>query len=337
MENETKAKYHHLIPKTYMSAWSRKNGTLRGEFKNNPGVFVERNKENIAGITDFHSIKVGMPICTQADTDTIFASVLPYTVTYEGKVLHDTLEMNKLFYDFDKWEITRANGTRARKRQIRHEIEQVKIKDIETNWSKKYENAWPSQVAVIEDKILNANADFTPAFDRDYIMRFFTALDWRGFTSNAQFESTLSLLCHDILKLGDIHIPEDERLLPSLATAAEEMRHNLLLQYYRQYLNDTGVIYQAAMANLMHTSFHFLVSDGPTTFITSDTPAFVYKQPDNTLVGLLPITPKILMVQGKNTDNDGSYYITHITEDAVNYYNRIICDNAEEFVIITYN
>ena len=139
------------------------------------------------------------------------------------------------------------------------------------------------------------------------------------------------------MKLGDIHIPEDERLLPSLATAAEEMRHNLLLQYYRQYLNDTGVIYQAAMANLMHTSFHFLVSDGPTTFITSDTPAFVYKQPDNTLVGLLPITPKILMVQGKNTDNDGSYYITHITEDAVNYYNRIICDNAEEFVIITYN
>lgn len=181
----------------------------------------------------------------------------------------------------------------SEKKQIRHEIEQVKIKDIEANWSTKYENEWSAQVAVIEDKILNATADSIPAFDREYIMKFFTALDWRGFTSNAQFESALSLLCHDIMKLGDIDIPEEDRILPSLTTAEEEMRHNLLLQYYRQYLNDTGVIYQAAMANLKYTSFHFLVADGPTMFITSDTPAFVYKRPDDTLAGLLPITPCI--------------------------------------------
>ena len=167
-------------------------------------------------------------------------------------------------------------------------------------------------------------------------MKFFTALDWRGFTSNAQFESTLSLLCHDIMKLGDIDIPEEDRLLPSLTTAEEEIRHNLLLQYYRQYLNDTGVIYHAAMANLKYTSFHFLVADGSTMFITSDTPAFVYKRPDDTLAGLLPITPRILMVQGKNTDNDGSYYITHITDEAVQHYNKIIRENAEEFVILTW-
>lgn len=336
MADETKAKYHHLVPKTYLSAWSRGYGTLKVEYKNDPGVIVERNKDNIAGITNFHSIKAGMPICTQADTDLIFAAVSPFTVTYEGKVIHDTLELNKLFYDFDKWEITRADGTPVRKKQIRHEIEQVKIKDIEANWSIKYENDWSAQVTVIEDKILNATNDSIPAFDREYIMKFFTALDWRGFTSNAQFESALSLLCHDIMKLGDIDIPEEDRLLPSLTTAEEEMRHNLLLQYYRQYLNDTGVIYHAAMANLKYTSFHFLVADGPTMFITSDTPAFVYKRPDDTLAGLLPITPRILMVQGKNTDNDGSYYITHITDEAVQRYNKIIRENAEEFVILTW-
>ena len=239
-----------------------------------------------------------------------------------------------MFYDFDKWEITRADGTSVSKRRILHEIEQVKIKDIEANWSTKYENAWSAQVAVIEDKILNATANSIPAFDHEYIMKFFTALDWRGFTSNAQFESTLSWLCHDVLKLGDIDIPEEDRLLPSLKTAEEEMRHDLLLQYYRQYLNDTGVIYQAAMVNLKHTSFHFLVSDGPTMFITSDTPAFVYKRPDDTLAGLLPITPRILMVQGRNTDDDGSYYITHITDEAVQRYNTVIRENADEFVII---
>lgn len=240
------------------------------------------------------------------------------------------------FYDFDNWKITRPDGTSVSKKKIRHEIEQVKIKDIEANWSEKYENTWSTHVSIIEEKILNASVDSIPAFDREYIMKFFTALDWRGFTSNAQFERTLSWLCHDIMKLGDIDIPEEDRILPSLKTAEDEMRHNLLLQYYRQYLNDTGVIYQAALANLKHTSFHFLVSDGPTMFITSDTPAFIYKRPDNALVGFLPITPQILMVQGKNTDNDSSYYITHITDEAVQNYNKVIRENAEEFVIINW-
>lgn len=336
MPNSTQAKYHHLIPQTYMAAWSRRNGTLRVEFKNNPGVIEERNKEHLAGITDFHSIKAGMPICTQADTDLIFASVLPYTVSYDGEAIQDTLKLNRLFYDFNNWRITRSDGTSVSKKKIRHEIEQVKIKDIEANWSEKYENAWSTHVSIIEEKILNASTDSIPAFDREFIMKFFTALDWRGFTSNPQFESTLSLLCHDIMKLGDIDIPEEDRILPSLKTAEDEMRHNLLLQYYRQYLNDTGVIYQTALANLKHTSFHFLVSDGPTMFITSDTPAFIYKRPDNALVGLLPITPQILIVQGKNTDNDNSYYITHITDEAVQNYNKVIRENAKEFVIINW-
>lgn len=334
MANATQAKYHHLIPQTYMAAWSRGNGTLRVEFKNNPGVIKERNKEHIAGITDFHSIKAGMPICTQADTDLIFASTSPYIVSYNGEVIRDTLKLNMLFYDFDNWEISRPDGTPVNKKRIRREIEHVKIKDIEANWSAKYENTWSTHVSIIEEKILNTTAKSIPAFDREYIMKFFTALDWRGFTSNTQFEDVLSWLCHDIMKLGDIDIPEENRILPSLKTAEEEMRHNLLLQYYRQYLNDTGVIYKTAIANLKYTSLHFLVSDGPTMFITSDTPAFIYKRSDNAFVGLLPITPRILMVQGKNTGNDNSYYITHITDETVQNYNNVIRENADKFIII---
>ena len=316
-----------------MDAWGRGNGTLKVEFKNNPGVIEEKNKGNIAGITDFHSIKAGMPICTQADADLIFAAVSSYTVTYDGNVISNTLELNKVFYDFDNWTITRADGTPVRKRRIRNEIEQVKIKDIEVNWSTKYENTWSNQVSIIQDKILNATADAIPAFDREYIMKFYTALDWRGFISNKQFENAVTWLCHDIMDLGNINIPEEERLLPSLTTVEDEMRHNMLLKYYRQYLNDTGIIYTTAMANLGNTSFHFLIADGPTKFITSDTPAFVYKRSDGLFAGLLPITPRILMVQGKNRDNDNHYYITHITDEAVQEYNKTIYENADKFVI----
>jgi len=336
MPNQTQAKYHHLIPQTYMSPWANESGTLKVEFLDTPGIIEERNKERVAGITDFHSIKAGMPLCTKADTDLIFACLSPYCVEYDGNVINNTHDMNKFFYDFDKWIITRPDGTLVSKKSLLREIEKVKIKDIEANWSEKYENTWSRQVGIIEQNILHASGESIPEFDRTYIMKFFTALDWRGFNSNAQFEETLSWLCNDIFSLGQLTIPEEERVLPSLKTAADEMRHNVLLKYYRQYLNDTGVIYKNALENIKHTSFHFLISDGPTLFITSDTPAFVHKRSDGAYVGLLPITPRILLAQGKNTSQDNMYYISHITDEAVQKYNTIIRQNAEEFVILNW-
>ena len=116
MPNQTQAKYHHLIPQTYMSPWANASGTLNVEFISEPGAVLERNKEKIAGVTDFHSIKVGTPLCTQADTDLIFDCLKPYNVEYEGKAITNTLDMNRLFYDFDKWIITRPDGSPVSKK-----------------------------------------------------------------------------------------------------------------------------------------------------------------------------------------------------------------------------
>ncbi len=330
--SETQAKYHHLVPRTYMSAWAHGNGTLNIEFLSDPGNILERNKKKIAGITDFYSIKAGMPLCTQADTDILFAPITPYTIEYDGNLLQSSLEMNKAYFDFDNWNITRADGTPVSKKNIKQEIEKIKLKDIEYNWSTKYENRWVLEVSSIKAAVLSTPKGSISAFDKEYLMKFFTALDWRGFKSNQQFEDICNELCCGILDNEDI--PETDRILPSLKTAVDEMRHYLLLQYYRKYLNDTGVIYQDAIANLQHTNFHFLIADGPTTFITSDSPAFTNKRNDGKLVGLLPITPKILMSKGKCSDGNTLYYVTHITDDAVKRYNDAIRANADEFVII---
>ena len=99
---ETKAKYHHLIPQTYMSASANGSGTLKVEFKNNPGVITERNKERIAGITDFHSIRAGMPLCTEDDAKTIFSSVLGYMVECNGEKLAGPLDLNKHYAQHQK-------------------------------------------------------------------------------------------------------------------------------------------------------------------------------------------------------------------------------------------
>lgn len=328
---ETQAKYHHLDPQTYMSAWMHGKGTLNVEFLDAPGDIVKRNKERIAGITDFHSIRAGMPLCTEIDANIIFEPVLSYIVEYEGNILQSSLDMNKYYYDFESWIIKRVDGSPVSKKSIKREIEKKKIKDIETNWSTKYENNWASEVAKIEAAVLHAPDGSNSMFDQEYLMKFFTALDWRGFKSNHSFEEMYKTLTCGLL--DDLEIPVDERILPSIKTAADEIRHNLLLQFYRRYLSDAGVIFKDAMANLQHTNFHFLIADGPTKFITSDSPAFMHRRDDKKLVGLLPITPRILMAKGKRREDDGLYYVTHITDEAVKRYNGVIRSNAEEFII----
>lgn len=144
------------------------------------------------------------------------------------------------------------------------------------------------------------------------------------------FENTYQTLAS---MLEDVEIPENERVLPSLKTASDEMRHYLLLQFYWKFLNDSGVIYQDAMANLANTNFHFLISDGPAKFCTCDIPAFIYERDDKKLMGLLPVSPRILLAKGKNSDYSENYYISHITDEAVQKYNNIIRKHATEFVI----
>lgn len=328
---ETQAKNHHLIPKTYMSAWANQSGTLDIEFLSNPGVIVPRNKEKIAKINNYHSIIAGMSLCTKSDTDKIFSVLSDCCVEVNGKVITDSMEMNKLFYDFDNWIITRKDGTLESKKSIKDKIKNVKIKDIETNWNVKYENKWNSVVEDIEKNILSTTSKYVPSFHKDYLMRFFVALNWRGFQSNKQFEDMLKVITEG--SLDSIEIPPEERVLKCLETAADEIRHELLLKFYRQYLDDKGVIYEYAMKNLNYTEFCFLISDGPTYFDTSDSPSFVFKRNDGLLQGIMPITPRIILSQGKRTDKSDKYYIYHIKDEDVQKYNAIIKENATEFII----
>lgn len=330
---ETKAKYHHLIPRTYLSAWEHGNGTLFVRFLDNKENVVERNKDKIAGITNYHSIVAGMPIVTKNDADIIFACLADLEIHYNDVIITDSLELNRIYYDFENWCIYRKDGTVVSKKKLKSEIDKVKIRDIETMWSSKYEDAWGIIRSELEHSILNATEGKIPDTHKEYLMKFYTALDWRSIKSNVQFNDAWEWLCKEVFCLDEIDIPAEERELPILDNVAEEMKHNLLLKFYRKYLNDDGVIYTNAMANLANTSFHFLVADGLETFNTSDNPVFVFRRRDGMLQGVLPLTPRILMAQGRNSEKDDSFYITHITDEVVKRYNLEIEKNASSFVV----
>ena len=45
------------------------------------------------------------------------------------------------------------------------------------------------------------------------------------------------------------------------------------------------------------------------------------------------MSPRILMAQGRNSDHDENFYVTHITDEAVKRYNIEIEKNAANFVV----
>lgn len=329
---ETNAKYHHLIPRTYLSAWEHGKGTLYVRFLNNKNV-VERNKDRIAGVTNYYSIVAGMPIVTAEDADKIFSCLKNLEVHYRGEIVSDNLKLNSIYYDFINWEVYRKDGSVESKKKLKSEIDKVKIRDIEKLWSMKYETQWEKVRSELESRILNSSNGIITSVNKEYLMKFYTALDWRSIKSNSTFNEVWELLCKKKLHLDEIDIPKNNRKLLMLDNASEEMKHDLLLAYYRNYLNDSGIIYKHAMESLAKTSFHFLVAGGVETFNTSDNPAFQFKRSDGKIEGILPLTPRILMVQGKCLTQDPNFYVTHITERDVVEYNVEIERNASKFVV----
>ena len=144
----------------------------------------------------------------------------------------DSLELNKIYYDFENWTVYRKGSSIVSKKKFKSEIEKVRIRDIETLWSSKYEDAWGTVRSELEEAIMNSLDGIIPNTNKEYLMKFYTTLDWRSIKSNIQFNDVWEWICKEVLRLDEIDIPEEDRGLPIIDNAAEEMKHNLLLKFY---------------------------------------------------------------------------------------------------------
>lgn len=234
---------------------------------------------------------------------------------------------------FNEWIITRADGSIVNKKSLKNKIDQIKIQDIENMWAEKYENKWSTVRKIIEEKVLT-NKSSVSRFYFEYLTKFFVVLDWRSLASNEEFCRVFEEISSNQLYLNKIEIPKDERELPMFETVSDYTKHCLLLRYYRQFLNDNGIIYEHAKQLMRKITFRFLVTEGHTKFITSDNPAFMNNYSNGTKAGMLPISPKILMIIGKDSSNKDKYYITKIPDLEVKRYNEVIKKHSGQFVVI---
>ncbi|PFH86464.1 DUF4238 domain-containing protein [Bacillus sp. AFS088145] len=328
-----KAKYHHLIPRTYLQSWCFSNDSLHAYSKSDLTKKKQLNINNHFGIQNYHTIKVGMPICTDEDLKKIFQSLNGYKVEYEGKLLQSLKEYNQYFYDFDEWKIyyakTESIVPKKKKNTIKSEINQCRIVDIEEAWSRQYENGWNSLKQIIEQKLLTTNALEIDAFNKEELMKFIVSLDWRSEKGNEELEKILEFI-NKLLPLKEIDLSKDDRSIAFETNAYEWSKRNYLLKEFNEFLQGKGIINDQVNSYIRDCTLEFFIANGNVGFLTSDNPSFIYHFNDG-LSHVMPLTPKILVrVLKGSTDK---YFIKLLNDELVQWFNGIIIENSNELAL----
>lgn len=331
----TKAKYHHLVPQTYLKSWTQ-NGKSIKVIDKKSGKFETQNIERNFGEIQFHSIVAGMPICEESDLNEIYKILNGCDVFYKEERLNTLFDVNYHYSFKDEWKILK-NGFEVSKKEkniIMSDIEKTKIRDIEELWSKKYEDKWPMLLDIIQQKIELRRSPIIDEFYKGLIMKMVVALNWRGFQGNDIYKDAFCNV-NNITNLKEIQIPKKSRFKSYLENVSDEYEHQILLEKYREFLRNDGIIYHNAKIYIQRLTIKFYIAGGKRDFYTSDNPSFVDKNLDGQRVHYFPVTPRILIVIGNYEKKSNKYYIETINDKNVNDINRIIKENSVRYTVVS--
>lgn len=331
----SEAIYHHLVPRTYLKSWCH-HGYSAHAYKKEGGKIREGvNVNSHFGYNHYHSLKVGMSYLSEKDLSQIFKALSGFQVKYEGRNLESLKEWNEKFFDNGNWELIYPNGKpvpKKRRNELYQIIEHAALPVIEAGWSRKYENKWNKVLRIIEQKVLFQEEDIEiPEFYKGYLMKMIVSLGWRSERSREIYTEVLNQI-DDAINLSHIVIERKDSRLPFKKNVLDVIKHEYLLKEYRNFLNETGVIYIEAKEYIRRCSLTFFVASGECRFITSDNPSFI-RSNSNFQVPTMPVTPRVLVEVGTDKEKRGTYQIRHIEDDLVKKYNKIIMDNSERMVL----
>ncbi|MEB2589402.1 DUF4238 domain-containing protein [Bacillus cereus] len=341
---DTGAIYHHLTPQTYMRAWKHRKSSVYVVDKGKNDLGQSRNTGKFGGIKHYHSIRAGSLVYSEQDCQDFFQPLEKYTIEIDGEVVNNQLDMNKMFFEFDKWNIRDSSGnivSEQIKKSLKSSILSIIKKDIEVGWDRKYENYWNSINQDITNGIfLNANSisqnHLMKAIKRDELIKFMVSLEWRTKPYHPELQKALdNTLRNDFLGIDFklIQIPEGERLYPFLETLYDEYAHSYILKLYREFLAGKGIIMDEAKKFIDESSIVFYIAPKDGEFITSDNPVCRFTNLEGKIEYIFPLNPKVACAVLKGTQKE-HYVLSYLSKDKLVYYNKKLKDNCNKGYII---
>lgn len=346
------AKNQHLVPQTYMRAWSYNGGNLvwvydKKRLKAGFPIPAEedvwkiesRSIKRINAITNFYDMKAGDMYLNEEALDEIYGFLNGYDISFEGESLDTYEKLNQHYFDIDNWEIRKPDGTSVFNREhnlIKQNLQQARYTFIETNWSSQYENEWEDFIGDIEKRVrikkqLLPGKAYLRSSDMEKLMKYFIMFDWRSEAGNFLVNDIIEWFVN-LISPDEIEIPEEERSHKEDNTILKEFKHNFARKAYYEYLNDKGTMATYMRSYLQNMSFVFLLTDSTCPFITSERPAMVIDSEDGLKEHILVATPTLL-VSTRKTDNTDKFRIFKLTEEEVLRYNKKIAKNSESLIL----
>lgn len=336
--HEDVAKNQHLVPQTYMKAWSyngNKSVWVLDKEKVSMG-WVSRNIEKINCINHFHDIMGGDIYTTEDALNEIFGVLKDFDIATEHGKLQSFEEMNVYFDEFEQWVISDKDGkvlSRKEKNILKECILQSRYTFVETEWCRQYENDWKGFIEIVEHKvrIIKELGEGTASLnieDMRLLMTYFLIYDSRCKRENSILNSVMQVLKDALPEITELLQPE-ERIHSFNATMYDEIVHGFRIKVYDDWLHGRDdVLKKYVDQYLEHLSFDFLLTDDTDPFITSDTPAFMFVNKWGYKEHILVATPTMLITTVL-TDDNKKFMVTKASKEDVLDYNCTIADNAD--------
>lgn len=323
--------YQHLVPQTYLSAWSS-NGTSVRQLDKLTDKIKPARIDNNFGINHEYSVCPGTLGLSKEQCAELFLPLDGYTMKYEDKILDSAERLNNMFPFYDDWEMYDTDGKlvgRKRKCTLKQQLLKGRDLSLEIKQIKSYEDKWPKMRDELVRRVMCSSNNSIDEFCRGFFIRYMVLQHWRGFGHSASENRAFDAV-NSIFPLSNIEIPETQRIYKAGSNFDEEMRHDMRLKDFKQYFESSGPIYTQTEWLLKNATLEIYVAPSPYHFLSSDTPCYAYK--DTTVQFLFPITPQVLITL-KNPVQKDLYQIFKLSKSKVQKINTLTITAAKQFVI----
>lgn len=339
---------HHLVPNTYLKGWQHKDSIVYYiDKKENKIDFTiknySKNTRKIIRIDNFYSRRVGALFQSRLDCDKYFAPLKlhGYTVKIDGKEIIDSIELNNIFYEYDKWEIYDVHENLISiddKESLKDEIKSVHIRDLEEAWNQNFENSWPFvRNDILTEINKNSGADKIQSIRREDLVGFMVSIKWRTESASQIFEDDFNKIVQlmGLEELLNNPISDEDKMYPFITTYKQEQQHNYLLSKFHDLFNKKGPIYKEIQNICNNANLELLIPEAGYEFITSDNPVCIFQNNKKETEYIFPITPELACAvrKGNPVDKD-HYFLTTLNKDEVFTYNEQIKNDCNKGYIL---
>ncbi|MFC6040335.1 DUF4238 domain-containing protein [Paenisporosarcina macmurdoensis] len=326
----------HLVPNTYLKAWSDNNVDVYYIDKNESKIDFskeefQRKTRRLTTIKEFYSRNIYSEFFENNDLEEIFKPLTSqkYSVVFEKEKIESVKKLRELFHQFNEWSIYDSNQiliSEEQKQVLKEDIKKVRIRNIEEAWNQMFEDKWPTtRDAILQAVQANLGAERISAVKREELIRFMVAIEWRTYPPQQTLLKTFDELASlEFLSFLHEHVEEEEeKYLPMYSTHGEYFLHNITLKYFLAYFQNKGPMYDEYITMFNNMDIELLIPEAGFEFITSDNPVRMFTNSNNELEYIFPITPVLACAIRKNSRNQdvSKYWITTYPKEKVFIYN----------------